>query len=76
MPTYGTQTYVLKHVIPASFKSPSADGSVEEGIRAHLHDGNRAFFREKYQEALSHYLAAWGLLRAWSRSSSRRSWAG
>jgi len=61
---YLSEFYTAKSLSPVSTGPVVADPStsLELQIQAHVLNGNRYYFDEKYTSALSEYLAAWGLI--------------
>lgn len=62
MPSYLAEAYTTKAVARLALATPPTAQSLEAQIQARLLAGNAAFFRQRYSEALSEYLAAWALL--------------
>ncbi|MEU1280308.1 hypothetical protein [Streptomyces sp. NPDC005805] len=62
MAAHPIELYSIKVLRPDAREGPAPSGSLEKQIQAHILDGNRAYFRQRYESARSHYLAAWELL--------------
>lgn len=63
MPAYLAEAYCAKALEMIAIAPQTAPGPtpLEEQIRAQIREGHQAFFKQRYRQALTHYLTAWGL---------------